>query len=166
MKLILVRHSDAEDIREFARNGKPDSLRPLTKKGLKKMKQVSKGLQTIVSSAQILASSPWLRAMQTAESLGKRYDLETKPLNSLCGDSHIEEAAVWLKKQSPDKTIILVGHEPYLGRLASWLVSGQKKSFVTFSKGGACLIEYEGHAIPGEGNLIWHLKPSHLISLK
>ena len=71
MKLVFVRHGIAGDKVKFALSGKPDSERPLTGKGVKRMKKAAVGLDNIVRRADAIASSPYRRAVQTAEILGE-----------------------------------------------------------------------------------------------
>ena len=47
--------------------------------------------------------------------------------------------------------VAIVGHEPQLGRLVTYLIGGVERSGVELKKGGACLIEFEGHPKVGGG---------------
>jgi phosphohistidine phosphatase len=62
-------------------------------------------------------------------------------------------------------TIAIVGHEPDLGELIAWLVTGEPTPFCCLKKGGAALIELTAPATPGRGILRWLLAPSVLRSL-
>ena len=46
----------------------------------------------------------------------------------------------WLRTQATQKTVAIVGHEPGLGSLVSWLTAGSERSFVELGKGGASLL--------------------------
>ncbi|HTP13531.1 MAG TPA: hypothetical protein VMM37_07865, partial [Bacteroidota bacterium] len=61
-------------------------------------------------------------------------------------------------------SIMVVGHEPDLGYLASSLL-GSESSIVEFKKGALCAIEVSTLPPRGKGKLIWHLQPKHLRSL-
>ena len=69
MKIYLIRHSNAID------PGTPgyedDSLRPLTEKGHDKMKTIASALKELDVQPDLIVSSPYIRARQTAEILAK-----------------------------------------------------------------------------------------------
>ena len=67
MDLLIVRHGVAEDKEAFAETGKSDDERPLTDKGRKKMKRVSRGLRAIIPDIGLLVTSPLARAHETAD---------------------------------------------------------------------------------------------------
>ena len=72
MQLLVVRHAIAED-REVCCFKETGHGTPLTKEGVRKMKKASKGLCEIVPRIDELATSPWKRAVQTAEILAECY---------------------------------------------------------------------------------------------
>jgi phosphohistidine phosphatase len=50
-----------------------------------------------------------------------------------------------------------VGHEPHLGLLIGYLLTGKSTSFVDLKKGGAALVELNDTPKPGGGTLQWLL---------
>src|SRR6516162_3359703 len=62
MQLVIIRHAIAEDPREFASTGRPDSQRPLTEEGVTKMKRGVKGLRELIPEINLIATSPYVRA--------------------------------------------------------------------------------------------------------
>src|SRR4051812_39404978 len=66
MDLLIVRHGIAEDKETFGESGQSDDLRALTPKGRKKMARVARGLRAVEPSVALFASSPLVRARQTA----------------------------------------------------------------------------------------------------
>ena len=76
MHLLIIRHAIAEDRDAFAKTGKPDDLRPLTSEGRAKMIRCAEGLHVIAPEISVLASSPRTRAHETAEIVGREYDVE------------------------------------------------------------------------------------------
>ena len=74
MQVLVVRHAIAEQREEFARTGKDDSQRPLTHDGRRKMRRGAVGLRAVVPAIDVLATSPLLRAVQTAEILAAVYN--------------------------------------------------------------------------------------------
>jgi phosphohistidine phosphatase len=159
MRLILIRHGKAEDREAFAKEGEDDSQRPLTPAGKRQMKRAAKGLRRLVGKIDLMATSPLKRAVQTA---GIVYDaFDGKPefleLDLLSGDGQDPAKFVaWLKQHDldgPETTVAIVGHEPDLGRWASWLASGQKKGFIELKKGAVCVIEFAKTVGGGKGRV-------------
>jgi phosphohistidine phosphatase len=159
MRLLVIRHAVAVDRDAFAQTGEPDALRPATAPGLKKMRQNVLGLRTIVPRVHVLASSPLVRARQTAELLQKPYALaEIEQLPALAPDRKPAEAVAWLAGLEPtsgDFTVAVVGHEPHLGQLVSFLLTGRRRAFVELRKGGACLLDLGEEVAPGAAMLRW-----------
>ncbi len=162
MKIIVLRHGLAEDKLKFAKTGKPDALRPLTQEGVKKMKKVARGLFETEPEIKIIASSPFARALQTAEIAAKPYGLKVTRVPELAANQTPDAVLPWLAKNSRRGAVALVGHEPYLGRLVSLLIFDQPRSVIDLRKGGACMIEFNGPVKAGQGTLVWLLKPSQL----
>jgi phosphohistidine phosphatase len=115
MDLILWRHADAED-------GKPDLERKLTAKGRRQAARVAEWLLARLPAEFSVISSPAVRARQTAEAL----NVPVKTLKQLAPGASIAaiaEAAGWPRAR---RTMIVVGHQPDLGRAAAYLLSGKE----------------------------------------
>ncbi len=124
MDLILWRHADAED-------GFPDQGRKLTAKGEKQAAQMAAWLrQRLPKDARVIAS-PARRAQQTAQAL--RGEFET------LADVDVGVDAVLLLNAAgwPDAsgTVVVVGHQPSLGRVAALLLMGNEEDW-SVKKGG------------------------------
>lgn len=170
MRVLVIRHAIAEDSRAFAKTGREDGARPLTKEGRAKMREGAAGLVKLVPKLDALATSPLARAIETAEIVAKAYGdgikavqvaalTPTKPVNALLH---------WLQSQASNNasaTVAVVGHEPHLGVFVSWLLTGLQESFVEVKKGSACLLEFEKDVKAGRAKLLWALKPGHLRDL-
>jgi phosphohistidine phosphatase len=166
MELLLVRHAKAEDREKFALSGAPDASRPLTREGRKKMRRAAAGLTTIVPRLASIAVSPYRRAVETAEILAAAYGgLEPHSLALLAPGSAREELLAWLQAETREGVVALVGHEPDLGRFASWLLGGPGADFIPLKKGGACLLRIAPDKGAGCGTLCWLLTPSQLRAL-
>lgn len=166
MRLVLFRHGPAGDRADFARTGRPDEKRPLTPKGKRKTARSAKGLRDLIPELDLIAASPLTRARQTAEILSKAYG---GPKPSLVEDlgpkGDREEILQWLLERSPNFAA-LVGHEPALGALAAWLMTGKAEPLFDLGKAGACLLEFHGVPKAGTAKLAWLLQPSQLRGLK
>ena len=127
------------------------------------MRKAARGLQKLVPEIDVLATSPLTRARETADIVSRRYDdIPVMELAPLVPGGSKEDVLAWLRDQKPSATVALVGHEPDLGILASWLLSGGAESFVSLKKGAACLIEMTEKPTPGSGRLEWLLPPGAL----
>lgn len=159
MNLLIIRHGPAGDGAAWEAAGRDDRLRPLTAAGKKEMRKVATGLPTLVRDLELLATSPLVRAVQTAEIVAAEYGCEIVPLEALEPDHDPEDAVGWLRKQQSDLTVGLVGHEPYLSTLVGYLLTGNRASFVHLKKGGAGLLEMTAPLQLCGGALEWLLTP-------
>lgn len=163
MQVLIIRHAKAGQRGLLGFLGKKDAARPLTDAGRKDMRKAAKGLQTLVPEIDVLATSPLVRARETAEIISRRYDdIAVTELAPLAPGGSKEDVLAWLRDQKSSATVALVGHEPDLGVLASWLIGGNVKSFLSLKKGAACLIEMTDKPAPGSGSLEWLLPPATL----
>ena len=158
MKLVIIRHGPAGDRAEWEAEGRDDRLRPLTSEGKKEMRRVAKGLGTLVSRIDGLATSPLVRAVQTAEIVEARYECHLATVEALAPGHAPEQVVKWLRSQEGD-TVAIVGHEPDLSALGCYLLAGQPSSFLTLKKSGAALLELNQPLEPGQATLEWLLTP-------
>ena len=126
MDLILWRHADAKD----AAGPTADADRELTTQGLRQAEQVAEWLRRQPLRKVVVLSSPAKRAVQTAKTLRLPVEIKTK-LGIGAGTADLLSAADW-----PDRpgAVILVSHQPALGRLASLLLAGAEADW-TIKKG-------------------------------
>ena len=168
MKLLLVRHAIAEDRREFEATGRDDDLRPLTAEGREKMAQAVLGLRAVVPSIDVLATSSLVRAAETAGIIAACYrGLATTTIEELRPEAPAVGFLRWLRTCSREGTEVVaaVGHEPHLGHLASWLLTGREEPFISFKKGGALLLDFGEFLQAGLPRLVWALPPKILRAL-
>ena len=128
MDLILWRHAEAEE----GGAKLPDAKRRLTARGEKQARQMADWLRQRLPKRTALIVSPAERTQQTAHALGMTY--ETDPQVGIGADAvHLLAAAGW-----PDGgehgAVVIVGHQPALGRLAALLLAGEEADW-TFKKG-------------------------------
>jgi phosphohistidine phosphatase len=161
MQLLIVRHAIAEDKNAFAKTGRPDGERPLTKKGRNEMARVAKGLKRQVKAIDVLAASPLVRAAQTAAIIAEEYDeIFVEPVAALAPERAPAAFASWLRTQRDAEVVVAVGHEPHLGMLVTWLMTGARESHVSLEKGGACMLEVEGQPGARSATLSWCMTPN------
>ena len=163
MNLLVIRHAIAEDRTRWARGGGDDGLRPLTARGRRRMKLAARGLRRVIPAVDLLATSPLVRAEQTADLVAAAYrDLKVVKVPQLAPQASVHALLKWLQERKHDTTIALVGHEPQLGGFVSWMLTGLQESFVPLKKGGACLLEVPTQVRPGRARLRWMLAPAQL----
>ena len=166
MQLIVIRHAIAMERDEWAKSGRPDSDRPLTDTGRRRMRKNARGLQRISPHPELIATSPWLRAADTARVVAETLGVERmETIDAMLPDRHPRELAEWLNARIDLTAVAVVGHEPHLGELVTWLMGGKQGTNVEFKKGGACLLRFEGEVDAGSGILLCHLTPSQLRGL-
>lgn len=163
MQLLIIRHAIAEDRVEHAKRGRNDDERPLTAKGVERMRQGAAGLQRLVPRVDVLATSPLRRAQQTAAIVQDALDAP-KPMmrDELAPEGAPAALADWLGFLPPDGIVAIVGHEPHLSELIGWFTTGEPRSTVELKKGSACLLEIAGTPQAGSAVLRWLLTPRQL----
>jgi phosphohistidine phosphatase len=118
-ELLLWRHADAED-------GIPDSGRALSKKGLRQAKQVAQWLKPRLPADCLILVSPAKRAQQTAAALDLPYTTERR-IGVQASIADIIAATGWPQRKG---TVLVVGHQPTLGRLAASLLAGEQADWM------------------------------------
>jgi phosphohistidine phosphatase len=115
MDLILWRHCEAEA-------GEPDLGRRLTSKGLKQAERMAEWLERHLPDSCRILVSPADRAQQTAAALPRKFKTvpELAPGASV---GAVLAAANWPDSREP---VMIVGHQPTLGMVASFLLSGEE----------------------------------------
>jgi phosphohistidine phosphatase len=125
MDLILWRHAEADD-------GAPDLERRLTARGHKHAAQVAAWLLRRLPAKFVVLASPARRAQETAQAL--QVPFRTVPaLAPGAAVQSILTASEWPERKS---SVVIVGHQPDLGRTAAFLVSGTEAAW-SVKKGGA-----------------------------
>lgn len=127
MDLILWRHAEAED----GGAGMPDAKRRLTARGEKQAQDIAKWLKPRLSKRLKILVSPAVRTQQTAHALALPFEVE--PRIAVGADTaDLIAASGWPTHAG---AMLLVGHQPSLGRLAALLLSGSETDWA-IKKGG------------------------------
>ncbi|HEX9562669.1 MAG TPA: histidine phosphatase family protein [Gemmatimonadaceae bacterium] len=163
MELLVIRHAIAMEREEWARTGRPDGDRPLTDAGRRRMRKNARGIQRFAPHPDVIATSPFLRAADTARVVAELLGIaRMETVEALLPDRPPAELAQWLNDSAAAQTIAVVGHEPHLGALVTWLISGRETPAVEFKKGGACLLQLDQRAEAGTATMQWLLTASQL----
>jgi phosphohistidine phosphatase len=162
MELYLVRHAVAFDPDDT--QWPDDRDRPLTPEGEKRFRRAARGLAVLVPSVDVVLSSRFARAWRTAELLEKEAGWP-KPVacEPLEGGRAPAEVLQVLRDQPSSAAIALVGHEPSMHELASYLLTADTgQAQLIFRKGGVARLELSEALRPGSAHLDWLLTPKLL----
>lgn len=142
MIVYLIRHAIAvaREAGAFSNGG-----RPLTSVGSRKMHKAARGMRKLGVHVTEIWSSPLVRAHQTAqivrEELGE--DIAIQTVDALSPDGDFDAIFQKLAECKDKGPVALVGHEPDLGELGSYLLTGRRESFLRFKKGGAACFQID-----------------------
>jgi len=157
MELFLIRHGIAAHGSAF----RTDTERPLTPQGRERFAQAVMGLQRLEVRLDRLYHSPWLRAVETAALLRPVLDGEAVSSAALA-----RPPSQALLQEIVGARVALVGHQPWLGELLTWLLTGDQAdgSEFAFKRGGVAWLE--GRPKPGRMALRAFLPPRVLRQLR
>ncbi|HVP94805.1 MAG TPA: phosphohistidine phosphatase SixA [Methanoregulaceae archaeon] len=149
--------------------GENDSLRALTEKGREEIKGISEWMVSREIFFDIIATSPLLRATETAkivaEGLGQEKNLETWSSLTIGGDPGT--ICRRIADKSEESSLLLVGHEPALSSLISLIISGDTGAGILLAKGGLARIRnVTNNGVGVRGELHWLLTPKQIMSMR
>lgn len=164
MELYILRHGIAED--HCAEAPGDDSRRRLTAEGKTKMRRAAMGMKTLELEFDLILSSPYLRAKETAEIVAEVFGmekiLEISPTLASEGGNPRELIEELRRKYGKRKQVLLVGHEPYLSQLIAVLVSGEATMAITMKKGGLCKVFATSLVYGRCATLEWLMTPGQM----
>lgn len=123
MDLLLWRHADAAD-------GTPDATRQLTMKGMRQAERMATWLDDHAPRDLRVLVSPATRTQQTASAWTRNYET----CEELAIGREASEALAAAGWPDTEGAVLLVGHQPMLGRIASLLLRGEEED-ISFKKG-------------------------------
>ena len=123
MDLLLWRHAEAED-------GEDDLKRRLTVRGEKQARLMAAWIRDHQPKDLRIIVSPAMRTQQTAEALKLPFETQRKIGPDACV-SELIAASGW---PAGSGAVLIVGHQPSLGRMASLLLAGNEAEW-TIKKG-------------------------------
>ena len=164
MNLYLLRHGLAVEPGEHGIHR--DADRPLTAKGKAKLGKIAAAMQAIDLSFDLILSSPYLRARQTAEIVADSFNARKRVefSEALTPNGSSRKLVDFINRSGPfSNGVLLVGHEPFLSELISLLVSGGTGFPVLMKKGGLCKLSTESLHNGRCATLEWLLTPKQMI---
>jgi phosphohistidine phosphatase len=135
MELILWRHAEAVD-------GTPDRSRKLTAKGVKQAQDIAHWLRPRLPKHTRIIVSPAERTLQTARALTENFEV-VREIAPGASPVAVLAAAGWPEHKG---AVLVVGHQPTLGLLASMLIAGEEMPW-SVKKGG---VWWLSHRVRGE----------------
>jgi phosphohistidine phosphatase len=154
MEIYILRHGVAED----GQPGQPDSERPLTPDGRKKLRNVLRTAASAGVAPSLILTSPYKRALQTAQLAAEILDYKGELLRTKALEPASAPKAVWdeIRVHKDEAQILLSGHEPLFSRLTAYLL-GSPSLQVDFKKGAIACVEVERFGAEPHGVLRWML---------
>jgi len=161
MQLYIVRHGIAID-REDPKCP-PDPERLLTAEGVDKAKQAAKGVAEIGAVPDLLLSSPYLRAFQTAEIFATALEYSKSKIQKselLLPGAEPLQLFRELSKDKQASSVFIFGHAPHLDDVLATAI-GCKHHITSLKKAGVALVELT-RLVPPSGQLLWLATPKLL----
>ncbi len=159
MKLYLIRHATAV---ESAQAGEEEPQ--LSEKGRSRMVHTVAGLKRLNTQPELILTSPLKCAVETAaivaEGLG---NIRVETLAELAPGAELNALIAAVRTHLAMNELALVGHQPGLGHLASFLLTGaQNACDVALRKGGVALLSGDFAEPTARFTLDWLLPPKIL----
>ena len=117
MELLLWRHAEAKD-------GFPDAERRLTPRGEQQAQRMAAWIKAHAPKNLRIIASPATRCQQTAAALGLPFETDLR-LATSGNVTDLLSVAGWPDASAHD-AVLIVGHQPTLGRSAALLLSGRE----------------------------------------
>jgi phosphohistidine phosphatase len=154
MKLYLVQHGQARPSSE-------DSDRALAPKGHSEVTKVAAFAQRAGVEVHQIRHSGKLRAEETADILARHLNPPggVVAIEGLAPRGDVRRVAELLGRET--RSLMFVGHRPFMDRLAGLLVAGDKeRKAVRFAKGGIVCLQRK----PGtkSWSVVWAVTPNTL----
>jgi len=161
MEIYLLRHGIAElqGLRSI-----PDCDRLLTPEGERKLRRTGRWLEPRKDKPGLILSSPYRRAVQSAEVIREFFpDAKLRLSGVLTPEGDVRKAAALLARQNPAAAVLISSHEPFLGKLSSYLITGSDRAVFEFKKAGLMKLSWEAPSASGGGALMeWFVSPGLL----
>ena len=162
MNLYILRHGIAA---ERGAEYLDDELRPLTDKGIRRMRREAKGMDAIGIAPDLIISSTLVRAIETAEIVQQGLSAPPRLITSgaLVPSAHPSRIVQDLvDSHTALDNVMVVGHEPHMSSLVSYILTGRVSWLIDMKKGALVSIDLSPS---GRGRLLWAMAPRQLRAL-
>jgi len=156
MQIYLLRHGIAED----GQPGRPDSARALTDEGRVRLRRVLKRARSADVNPSLILSSPYRRALETAEVAVEvlRYNGDIEKSRAFVPESRPKEAWDEIRAHSSEDAILIASHEPLMSTLTAYLLACPTLQ-VDMKKAALLRIDVDRLGAEPHGMLKWMLTP-------
>ena len=165
MKIYLIRHSNAVD--PGTAEYDDDSQRPLTEKGRNKMQKIASALKGLDLKPDLIVSSPYVRARQTAEILAKglKYKKGLIFSDTIVPMGKADGIIGEINEKYHVDELVLVGHEPCFSMFIGTLTAGNPDLTINLKNGGVCCLSTDDLRTDRRAVMEWLLSPKILTEL-
>jgi phosphohistidine phosphatase len=161
MQLYIVRHGIAVDREDPKCPADPERF--LTDEGMEKTRDAAKGVAEIASVPDLMLTSPYLRAVQTAEIFASVLEYSKQKIRKtemLLPGAEPLQLFRELAKDKDLSCVFIFGHAPHLDDVLATAV-GTKHHISSLKKAAVALVELK-RMIPPSGELVWLATPKLL----
>jgi len=161
MQLYIVRHGIAVDREDPKCPADPERF--LTDEGTEKTREVAKGVSEVAAVPDLMLTSPYLRAVQTAEVFAAALEYPKQKIRKsdlLLPGAEPLQLFRELGKDKDLSTVFVFGHAPHLDDLIATAI-GTKHHISSLKKAGVALVELK-RLVPPSGELVWLATPKLL----
>ena len=157
MEIYLLRHGIAED----ARPGRPDAERALTDAGREKLRRVLKRARQAGVTPTAILSSPYRRALETAEVAVEVLGFQGKVVRTRALIPEASPFDVWeeIRPRKDERSILLSGHEPLMSSMVAFLLDSPAMQ-VDMKKAALVRVDCDRFGPEPRGVLKWMLTPA------
>lgn len=156
MQLYILRHGTAED----GKPGQDDARRELTNSGRRDLRDVLQVARKAMDTPDLIMSSPYVRAVQTAEVAMEVLEYRKDLVQSTVLVPDSEPAEVWeeVRLHRDLDSFVLVGHDPLFSSLVGYLLAAPD-AMVNMKKGALARVDLNNFGAQPRGVLKWLLTP-------
>ncbi len=131
------------------------------------MQKVALKIREWVDEVDLIVTSPFVRAKDTAEILSQVFSVgKVLEAEELTPENPPETFLKWLKNHGRNhKSVMVVGHEPHLSSFISFVVARANHPIVELKKSGVACLEIEStqSLAPGVAHLNWLIQPRLIV---
>ncbi len=163
MKIYLLRHGIATEREDPG----TDSQRPLTSKGRDHMEKISAALKELKLKPDLILSSPYVRADQTATIFAKEFNMKKKLqyTDLLTPEADPRALIDAIQKDYQVDELVLVGHYPNMGLLLNAFLGLNIDEQIVLKKGGICCLAVDDFSARPLATLDWLLTPALMMKV-
>jgi len=163
MKIYLMRHGIAREPK--GSDIEVDSQRSLTAEGRDAITRIAHALNRLDVRPDLILSSPYVRAEQTAAIIAKEFDLQKRLVLSelLTPEGKADDIISMIVEKALVEELFIIGHLPGLALLASFLAASNFDLAINLKKGGVCCLLADDLRLEPHAALEWLLTPKILL---